>query len=593
MKPLSVYYRLFIVIAMALAIFHPTLQVAAAVSLPSQNTSQPTGVTGSLENGLNFTFISSAKLHGGTWIKLTCAIPTEKEKQDLSLLTQHALFYGTKQHSRPALVEKFQSLGLDIEPDSYLESNESEKSLHFSLANSEPETVRELLKTLHEIAFHPTLKTEDIELARNQLLTSMEQSEEGALSLQSVTASELQEFYAHWYRPENMHLTLIGLNESKEILPLICTAFDSEVKEQHDLIQITTELPPLSQVTERVEWTQDHQYLVIDGKIWMKEPNWINKSSNGKTLGAILTILGIGGIVLAFPLAAPVVLIAGGLTTTTGVYFLASNYFKDPNYIESMRQIDLQKGCAFAYKHSRAGLTLTPYERRALFLQEMVDHPQTLPKLPILLLSDLYQLNDPVIAEIFTVDEFNVITRLKRDFVQQRNQYKTLKENLERELTVVVAPYALARDAALSRAQEVYRQNYFIVAKQALQVTRDESIADIERAFRENRISLDEKTAMIEHAHAYYEACISAPDFKAGLASAEITLVQMETEIQTTYAYQVELCKQSIQYNQRMSYYHQGVNALIHFYDHELNGLLATFPVYYNIFPDYLDLRSL
>ena len=68
----------------------------------------------------------------------------------------------------------------------------------------------------------------------------------------------------------------------------------------------------------------------------------------------------------------------------------------------------------------------------------MVDHPQTLPKLPILLLADLYQLNDPVIAQIFTVDEFNVLSTLKRDFIQQRNQYKflrrTLKGNWQRSL---------------------------------------------------------------------------------------------------------------------------------------------------------------
>ena len=77
----------------------------------------------------------------------------------------------------------------------------------------------------------------------------------------------------------------------------------------------------------------------------------------------------------------------------------------------------------------------------------MVDRPHKLPKLPILLLADLYQLNDPVIAEIFTVDEFNALSRLKRDFIQQRNQFKMLMENLEREFATLIAPYAFTRDA--------------------------------------------------------------------------------------------------------------------------------------------------
>ena len=82
----------------------------------------------------------------------------------------------------------------------------------------------------------------------------------------------------------------------------------------------------------------------------MNEPNWINKSSNGKTLGAVLTVIGIAGMVIAFPYIAPVAIIAGGLSTGTGIYFLASDYLKDPYYVESIRKTDLQYGCAYAYK---------------------------------------------------------------------------------------------------------------------------------------------------------------------------------------------------------------------------------------------------
>jgi hypothetical protein len=344
MKPFNLCFRLFIYLAIALTIGHPTLPLAATDFLQSQEISRSNTFLGRLENGLNYTFIPSSKLKGGgSWIKLTCSIPDEEEISSISLLTQHVLFYGTKQMDRQYLASQLDALGFDIEADSYLQSNQSEKILQFSLPNSKTETVRKLLGMLHQMAFFPTLKMEDIELARNHLLSKGEHSEKEALNLQCVTAVQLQKFHTQWYRPEHMHLTLIGFDNPQEILSLLSDTFNSPIQ-FHESLPSQEELPlPLneedtlaSSLTERVEWTQDNQSLVVDGKIWMKEPNWINKSSNGKTLGAILTILGIGGMILAIPIVAPLAIIAGSLTTLTGTYFLTSAYLKDPYYVESI-----------------------------------------------------------------------------------------------------------------------------------------------------------------------------------------------------------------------------------------------------------------
>ena len=53
---------------------------------------------------------------------------------------------------------------------------------------------------------------------------------------------------------------------------------------------------------QQVELAADAHTLIVDGKIWMREPNWINKATQGKTFGAILTIIGIAGILIAFPI---------------------------------------------------------------------------------------------------------------------------------------------------------------------------------------------------------------------------------------------------------------------------------------------------
>ena len=104
---------------------------------------------------------------------------------------------------------------------------------------------------------------------------------------------------------------------------------------------------------------------------------------------------------------------------------------------------------------------------------------------------------------------------------------------------------------------------------------------------------MEEKEKLTMQAADYYEACLLAPDFKAGLSAAELNLAQASLEIETTYTYQVEVAKQSIQYNQRMDYFNQGEKGVISFYNHELHKLLAAFLVYYTPCPGYLDLRNL
>lgn len=600
MKLLNLFYRSCVCLTMTLAICHPTVQLTATHSISTQENSENHIQTGMLENGLSFSLIPSTHLKGGLWIKMSCALPQE-DNESLSMLHQHASFYGTKQFDRENLANQLNSLGLDVEADPYVQSNESETILQFSLSEQQGKETEQLLHLIQQMMLYPTLKNNEIELARNHLLANLEEENKDILPLLSITPVELRTFHAQWFAPEKIHLTIIGLYNNAEMTQIIEKAFESPIKSTEEII-VQDPTPSklndaegnmLASLADRIELATDNQTWVIDGKIWMKEPNWINKSSNGRTLGAILAALGIGGAILAFPIAAPIALIVGSLTTGAGIYFLTSDYLKDPTYVEKVRQTDLQMGCAYAYQKHRAGITLTPFERRALFIQEMVLHPKTLPNLPILLLANLYQLNDPIFAEMFILEEFNVLSRLKRDFVQQRNHYKMLKDALEQELASLIAPYALVRDAALLHAKEVYNQNSYVIAKKNLKAERDASIAEVEQAYKANIISLEERDQMLAQAHDYYKACLADPQFKAGLKAAESLLSQMELEIQATYAYQVEICKQSIQYYARMEQIKLGEKSLTHYFNEELISLLSHFPIYLSTLPDYLDLRNL
>ena len=609
MNPLNLCYRLAIYLSIALTIFHPSIQIAASpveeVKI-REISAAPRIFIGQFESGLSYTLIPSSCLRGGTWITLTVPVSGEEGLEAVSLLTGHSLFYGTKGYTRENIRRCLNDLGLDIEADSNVLFNGSELSIQFCLSNNQPKSIHELLSLLNQLVFAPTLEDKEIELARSHLLKSIEQTHtpEELLLYKTITAVEVRNFFEQWYRAEKMQLNIVQCDIPQEIIEILpqvfgtCIKSDSVSQGSRGGAEYETDLT--SALMESVDLATDNKTLIVDGKIWMNAPNWYNKSGNGRALGALLTVLGIGGMILAIPIftsavviMAPIAFFAGSMSTAAGLYFLTSDYLKDPYYVEYVRQQDLQNGCAYAYKNHRAGITLTPYERRMLFLQEMVDHPHTLAKCPILLLADLYHLSDPIISEIFTVEEFNFLTQLKRDFIQQRNQYKMLKENLENELNALATPYALARDAALLQAKDVYYQNYYVVTKKALKAARDQSIDDIKKAFKNNQISLSARDAYIEEAEEYYSNSISSYEFKMGLAAADSALSQRELEIEATYAYQVELCKQSIHYYERMASFQHGEQSLIFTYDNQLRELLATFPVYLPTLPDYLDLRSL
>lgn len=588
MKFMHSFYRFFIFVAMTLSICHPGMQLRAQALTTN---SEPYVLAGELENGMNFAILSSDKLKGGVWVRLTCSIPEDEMNDQVSMLIQHALFYGSEKYTREDLAAKLNSLGLDIDADSYIQSNKQEKSLQFGLQNPSLEQLKESLDLLKQMAFHATLDITGLELAKNHLLSKLDQDED-RLAVQTTTVAEAQELYAKWYRPENMQFTIIGYNNPDELLSIIAQAFDSNVA-KNEKIHLKLPSPDLdSPFLESIEWTSDNNFLLVDGKILMDEPDWINSSQNGQALGLLLTVVGIGGLILSLPVTGPFLIVASSLSAASGIYFMNCDYLKDPIYVESIRKTDLQKGCTYAYSRGRAGITMTPYERRASFLQEMVDHPHTLPKLPILLLADLYQLNDPIIAELFTVDEFNVLSRLKRDFIQQRNEMKMLQENLEKELLTLTAPYLKARDLSLVRAKNTYNQNYYVVAKASYKAQYRAYVADVEKSFKNLQIILEEKERLIKQAKETYEVSISTPEFKAGLLAAELNLAQASLEIEAAYKLQVEVVKQTIQYNQRMDYFRQGEKAGVNYFNSELHKLLATFPTYYTPCRDFLDLRN-
>jgi|688.fasta_scaffold12686_10 hypothetical protein len=542
-------------------------------------------LVGQFESGMIYAILPSQSSQG-LWVKLNMSLPADEENASTAKLTLHSLFAGTKTMSSPEILNRLKNLKLNFNVGHLTKLNEIECCLQFSLENSDMETLQNLLALIHELIFAPSLTDESIELARLQWFQPPNPS-----SKSLSTASEVRSFHASWFKPEKMQLSISGIANAETALEVTSKVFGPFVKDSVQAIAIkdNENLPSYSR---SVEYNFANQVYVIDGKIWMNKPSYLNQSKIGRTLGFLLLLAGIGAFITVPLGSLPLLFFFGGtFITTAGVYFLSSPYLKDPFYVEKVRSDDLKKGCAHAFRHSRGGITLTPYERRSLFIQEMVFEPQKLDQLPILLLADLYHLQEPVFSEMFSVEEFNILNRIKLDFVLQRNEFKKLKMMLENELASLTAPYGVIRDLHLDQAKEIHNNNYYVIEEKKIKNDRDNAIYYAEMNFNNKSISEDQRNAEIRQANQLYESIQSDPSFRSGLNAAQEDWQRNVREIEATYESQVELCKATIHYYERMHSLDAGENSLTVYFNGELSKWISTFPMSVPSLPDFLDLR--
>jgi hypothetical protein len=270
---------------------------------------------------------------------------------------------------------------------------------------------------------------------------------------------------------------------------------------------------------------------------------------------------------------------------------MASSYLKDPEYISKKREEDKIKGFEHAYRNGRAHATLTPMERRFMFLVEMIHYPTHLNKYPIVLLADLYDLNQPVLSELFLVEEINFLIQSKLYFIQHRNEQRFIEEKLEQELRNLTAPYATHRDNELARVKIIYNQNPFVIQKENLKREYDRNIENIEHAYLEKQITPEDHQKLIKEHEEAYKRCLEDPYFAAGLAEAKAILEIDQQNILAQYEYHVAQCKLVMQYDLKKAQLNQWKHLLICECDIALRNGLTKFPGTLPNLPDFVDLR--
>ena len=620
MKKHNFFYRVCLSLSMALSLFHPTLQVSATIStakeiaiLSDSDISQKTDVV--LENGINIR-INNNNLFNKMFLGLSCRIHADENYKTDNLplfnYVQHALFAG-------GTIEKLKNVGITTDSfkmRDFKNTNFITQNYTFTIDYKESENIPKIVKIINLLILHPKYENEAVESARNEFINELKnrdvdindaKNDKYLTKLNSITPEELREYHSKWYIPENISIYVGCSTNPNEMAQIISDAFESPIqsisdrivparmrlRDKNDLNKnetgIKTQLP-----SDNINLLQTKDILV-DGKIWMKQATGLNNWSNGFRTGlGLVGIAAVGGIGACCSAINPLlpVLIGAGAFSASGSYFLFSSYPNDPQYVEKLRKEDLKKGLKFAYNNNRAGMTLTPRERRVFFLNEMLGRALTSPKNPILAISESYSLNDPVIVEMFTKDEHNLIRTLNQEFQTVRNEASALERKLNDELNSLTSKYAKARDESLNNTKRAHKNNYFVVMKENLLIKKEIEIKSIETEFKQNKISIDERNAKIERINNDYKEFLSEPSLRAGIESEDKYLEKIYQEIRAIYSAQIEEVKNSIEYDSHLEKINKISNDNLYSYNKQLNDLLLTFPEDLSEIPDFVDLRS-
>ncbi|MCB1149736.1 MAG: hypothetical protein KDK48_06170, partial [Chlamydiia bacterium] len=480
----------------------------------------------------------------------------------------------------------FDACGLDLDSSHAVDVRAFDTRIKLHLTDGSK--TAPLLEFLLENFAEKSLELREVELARKALLEKSE-GLEGHFSPELIAAKNkllyvLTPSQTSAYATSSWNLAKASLK--------VGGGFDKEAVKK----TIASYGPSLRKVVPQDAAQVSSSTLVIDGKIYMSEPAWYQTRWYGSLFGIAMAITGVGFGILAFVFQ-PFIGAAAVFSLFTGVYFTAFPYYDDPLVIQEKRKEDLEQGFLHSYKCGRASKTLTPCERRVLFISQNLEYgeryPSKLSGFPIAWLADIYDLQDKVMKEMLYPSEIKELQNLKDEFIIARNQFKHERNQLEDELMSLLKPHQILRDIALDNARKRYEADTFVMALRKLQGELGEHTDSIWELWRQGKISSEERDRMIDDTNAYYKELMN-DDFMVEQAKKAREFLELEQErILRNYKDAERNCKNLIKYDERLQNIENGTWGLYARFSDYLVTYIDTLTVYdYETFPDYLDLRK-
>jgi len=526
----------------------------------------------------------------------------------------------TENYTLEEISAYFQETGQDLLGRTHVRNTPSATFLCFSV--SDKKELDATLGLISEFVARATLSPLALELARSELLETVEDFdakeinaiiEKVRLSIDSHTPQQLRQRYAEWYRPDLMSLTISGDVDEKTAETLVGKHFShlsttDQPSPYHCSIALheahTT--PEVNRESAHPKSSDDT--VVVQGKIFMKPPSFFSTRTFGFFLASALIVAGLavtavfGALLIASGAGAPFGIpmqagVAAGLITLfigSGTMILP-NYYNDPAVIEEKRIEDQKYGFHYAYAHGRAHLTLTPFERRNLFIRENATsanrYPRKFSEFCITRLADHYNLDDQVFVDMLYPHEIGDLKRIKDDFVLRRNNVSLSKKLLEQELTALVSSHQTIRDMSLEKAREEYESSPPVVKWREIKAEWEQVIDGIWADFDHGIIDEKTREEYLKERSEFYEAWLNSPRLVEDINAAKQRLEESQKLAVATYEASVQQCKLLIHYDDRMAEIEHGKWALYSYYNQVLIDNVSNMVPGDPNFVDFIDLR--
>lgn len=216
----------------------------------------PSLIFGTLENGLRYVLMPNHEPKGRVAMYLDVqsgSLHETEEQRGLAHYLEHMLFNGSTHYPPGALVEYFQSIGMDFGGDTNAHTFYDETVYKLLLPNGKEKTLHDGLVVLMDYAGGALLLEDEVDKERGIILAekrtrdsasrrvtkkSTEQGLAGTLIaqreiigldevLKTADSALLRQYYETWYRPENMILVAVGDTDLDLLEQLIKKQFSS------------------------------------------------------------------------------------------------------------------------------------------------------------------------------------------------------------------------------------------------------------------------------------------------------------------------------------------------------------------------------
>lgn len=565
---------------------------------------------GRLDNGLNYLIVNEKSEINRITVDLKVKVGylSENEiEQGISQLLAFSLLKETENKDGEAISNYLLETQQGLQSRGHVRIAPGETLFSFSIPEDQPLLLETTLAILSEVTQKATLSQMAVEEARCEIRDLFDSQKTDASekvvahlqdTLNTFTSKQLRKLYKEWYRPDLMELRIAGTMDGHHTEMAIQQHFGglkpcnspSPGKRTAELMTKHT----IPKVNSQSLGDPSDDCVVIEGKIFMKAPSLMQTRFWGKAFGVLFILLSIGVFGFAIALNPPVAVFSL-FPLVIGVFMAVNPYLNDPAVIKEKRKEDINLGFRHAYVRGRAHLTLTPYERRNLFIRENSieanRNPKRLSGFCITNLADVYNIRDTVFNDMLYPHEKTELHSIKEDFVLRRNNVTMAKKLLEQELETLLVCHQFMRDDALDAARNRYNSHPAVMAFRERKEEWETAVESLWIEFDEGKITEEQREEKLQEVNGLYEELLSDPVLLEELEQAKERLKYEQNVALVDYEAKVIQCKKLINYDERMAEIEAGKWALYYHHNLILIDYMSSWPLGDPNFVDYIDLR--